>query len=428
MVLTGVWLSASDVQELGAREVAEVLHRFEIDRASLFVLSNRAYFRLTERLYEGLPVAPKFAGDVLGDFVREASRVGVEVTATVVCMNNPELSAGRPDLRQVDPEGRPHDGAMCLNKGAVRRLLRAVVYDIASNYDVAEVELDYVRYKRSRRGRHLPLHLLACKYCYCDACRRRAEERGLDWGSVLRDVRAAFSEWATSPGALSRMEALYTNSFDLVRAFVKHPSLAAWLRFRAESIAEFVGEVKSALEEAGTGVELSADLFYPSISWMVGQDYELLGRHLDSAKPMVYTKRMGAWEASYLKEVAGELGSGYEPRVVAFLAEHLRLDLPTSVDELAREGFPHYVAYLEAKKARLLLPARVKLYVGLYSARVEGAAETTPEDVREASSYALAAGADGLYFFSLRATPKENLEAIREVKRIAEERERAQRG
>ena len=66
MVLTGVWLSASDVQELGAREVAEVLHRFEIDRASLFVLSNRAYFRLTERLYEGLPVAPKFAGDVLG--------------------------------------------------------------------------------------------------------------------------------------------------------------------------------------------------------------------------------------------------------------------------------------------------------------------------------------------------------------------------
>ena len=240
--------------------------------------------------------------DLLKEFIDEAKKVGLEVTATVVCMNNPLLGRKSPECRQVDFRGRPHEGALCLNNREVREFLKAIVLNLVTQYELSEVELDYVRFKRSRRGEHLPLHLIAV-------------ESGIDWESLLNDVKLTFDSWSTSPESFSKMEALYTNSFDFVRLFMERPTLAKWLKFRADSIADFVKEIKDVLKDSGTGVQLSADLFYPSISWMVGQDYKSLGEHLDTVKPMIYTKRMGSWESGYFKEVIGLLGSGYEPRL-----------------------------------------------------------------------------------------------------------------
>jgi len=416
----GMWVGASELQEIGTEKVIETLHRYGIDRASLFVLSNYCYFKPREELYEKLSIKPKRAcdRDLLKEFINGARRVGLEVTATIVCMNNPILGEENPSCKQVDFRGIAHDGVLCLNNKDVREFLKTIVFDLASRYEVSEIELDYVRFKRSRRGKYLPMHLIACKYCYCSSCKERAIKSGIEWNLLLKEVRETFNDWSTNPSNFSRMENLYTNSFDFIRFFMERPLLAKWLRFRANSITDFVKEIKNVLEDAGTGVQLSADLFYPSISWMVGQDYRSLGKYLDSAKPMIYTKRMGSWESGYFKEIVKLLSSGYEPRLTTFLSTHMRVEISDNLDTLADEGFPNYVAYLETRKARLLLPSKVKVYTGLYSSRIEGVAMTNPKDIEESSKYAIAAGADGLYFCSFRATPKENFKRIRNVKEL----------
>lgn len=198
--------------------------------------------------------------------------------------------------------------------------------------------------------------------------------------------------------------------------------LALWLRIRALSIADFVKEVREVLRDVDKGILLGADLFYPSISWMVGQDYRLLGKYLDIVKPMIYTKRMGSWETTYAKEMVDILGVGFAPRIINFISTHWRVEIPTDIETLADEGFPHYIAHIETKKARLLLPPNVKLYTGLYSSRIKGMAMTKPEDIEEASKYAITAGADGLYFCAYRDTPQENFESIRRVKHLLSRR------
>jgi len=47
---------------------------------------------------------------------------------------------------------------------------------------------------------------------------------------------------------------------------------------------------------------------------------------------------------------------------------------------------------------------------------------TSPRDIEESSKYAIAAGADGLYFCSFKATPKDNFESIRKAKRLLSSR------
>jgi len=140
---------------------------------------------------------------------------------------------------------------------------------------------------------------------------------------------------------------------------------------------------------------------------------------------MIYTKRMGSWESGYFKEVIGLLGSGYEPRLTTFLATHMRVEISDSLNVLANEGFPNYVAYLETRKAKLLLPSRVKVYIGLYSSRIDGVAMTSPVDIEESSKYAVAAGANGLYFCSFRDTPEDNFERIRRIKQLLSSRQAA---
>lgn len=406
--------------DLGARRVAKELWETGADRASIFVVAEgKVFFDPQAELYAQCLLKPVKGceKDLLREFIKEAKEVGLKVAATIVCTVDPLHAKEHPEVRVRDVYGNSHGYALCPSNPALRDYLMALTKDLASNYDVEEVELDYIRFKRSRDKSLLPLHLYLARYCYCDYCKRRAEEEGINWNTLTRVVKQFMDLAKPSRENVERFTRNYIAVGDVVRLYFQQPIISQWLNVRAKIVSGLVASVKDALEEVGSGVKLSADLFYPTVSWQVGQDYSLLGRHLDTVKPMVYTPRMGAWETKYLKELLSVLGEEYEDELLTYISFLLGIDKPASLEAFELMGVPPKIAFRETAKARELLPRNVRLYTGLYSIHEEGVIENPVEKLLEATKAALRGGADGLYYFAFRRTPEPHREALRKIKK-----------
>jgi len=92
----------------------------------------------------------------------------------IVCVVDPIYAEQNPECRLIDFRGTPHPRALCPNNPEVRKYLRGLATNIAYEYEVDEVELDYIRFKRSREGFLHPIHLLIGRHCYCSFCREKA--------------------------------------------------------------------------------------------------------------------------------------------------------------------------------------------------------------------------------------------------------------
>ncbi len=116
--------------------------------------------------------------------------------------------------------------------------------------------------------------------------------------------------------------------------------------------------VRDKVKEINPRVELSIDLYPPSTSWLMGQDYASLGKLVNSVKIMMYTEPFGI-----------------SPRRIPF----------------------------EIELAKKLLPGGVSIVAGLSTWP-----PSTPSTIRRDIELALEAGVDGLYFYSYGWTPKRN--------------------
>lgn len=409
----GFWVGTKDVLELGAERVIKEAYDTGATKLSIFVVSNgKVYFNATERIYSDFKPIKGSDIDILKESLKYAKEYGIKITATIVCVVDPEHAKLFPEDCIVDFYGERHSYGICPTSPRLREYLANLAYDIASNYDVDEIELDYIRYKRSRVGKFLPFHLFLGRYCYCKRCMSLAKEFGINLEELNKVI-----DWFKKRVLTNTKNIEYLNYFinmgDITRFYSMNPIVAQWLHFRYNNVYKLVGFIKEKIKE--TGVKLSADLFYPTLSWQVGQNYILLTQHLDTVKPMIYTVRMGAWETKYLRQILEILGKEYEKLLLDFTSRLLGIERPRSLDEFEYKGAPSYVAYRETMKVKEMIMTGTKVYTGLYSSYIPGKIHNGPEVFREHLEQALKAKPDGVYFFSFRTTPKENREVIKEV-------------
>ncbi len=176
------------------------------------------------------------------------------------------------------------------------------------------VVLDFVRYPSFSAGNFF-------FSCFCENCKKFAEEHGYDF-NLIKESALSF----------------YRKDFEKSKY---------WFEFK-----NFV--LKSYLEyfENKISIEKRAFVFSPSLSYFVGQDYDVFLKYLDKLHPMVYPE--------------GSLG----PACIGYEAYHLSLllnidlqdvyeilgikisNLPKSRDELFKNGMPDEIIYHEVKKFR----------------------------------------------------------------------------
>jgi hypothetical protein len=150
--------------------------------------------------------------------------------------------------------------------------------------------------------------------CFCDACRARAGERGLDLDRVSAEL-TALAQRVSESGSMSEL---------------RDAPLASWLQFRRDTVSECVERVIEAAREeaaaAGKTVAIGLEFQLPVLAPLIGTDFERLAGRLDflvakfpdyltaAVLPGLVESLSGTENAELIALVRGLLGVGPGPR------------------------------------------------------------------------------------------------------------------
>lgn len=340
-----MWVHAWDVADVGPEVVAEELSSLGFTHVSMcvrYVEERQCWpgpnilFRNPRRLtytseespffwpvsidkYSSLPPplrprpSKEYVGDIVGEFIEAARAAGLKAVLWLPVLRFEAAVREDPSLAAVDVWGTVADYKrlfLCPSRKEMRDFIAAVVEDLLSRYEFDGLELDYVRYPKPPVAYAYPKAVVSMLACLCPHCVARARAAGIDTDELIsalrrfgEEVRESINKAPTYP---SPSDADFATSLmaDLVRSLAECPVVVKWLEFRASLIEEVVALIRDKVKELNPKVVLSADLYPPSASWIVGQDYRRLGRLLDRVKTMLYTRQFGASPSRIPYEVA----------------------------------------------------------------------------------------------------------------------------
>lgn len=310
-------------------------------------------------LYSGLPyppppVAPRpeLRVDVPRQIIEGCRRRGLGVSIQISPYTLPSLPGGQ-SAEQTEGMatmvGRPMrvDGSTaaavlaghgCLNHPHVRALGLARLRDALRRYpDVDAVYLDWAEYTA--------YFLEDCFTCYCDHCRGRAQQSGYDWDRLVRDTQALWQ----------RLHRLEVQDLHMAEEASAQPSLLlGWLeqapgvldlwRFKAETVAGAVGELRAEMDHLGLGrVALGINGFPPPWSLVTGMHQGIVGRACQELRVKLFTFHWPMIVRWYVETLLSWNPSMEEGAALAAVRQVM--DLPSRPDEhrrrLADYGMPH---------------------------------------------------------------------------------------
>lgn len=282
---------------------------------------------------------------------------------------------------------------------------------ILNNHDVDGLFIDVFRYPSPYDG------LTSMLTCFCSSCMAKAEEMRVD----LEKTRRGIKDFVERIRMLSIEEiAALKEEFDRPKAFhylLHNPNTLNFLKFRSYSINHFVKNVEQLVKEKGR--ELGLDIFSPSLSWLVGQDYSLLKNNCSWMKPMVYCSGLGpACMPAEIVSLARELQK-LKPRLsdkdlIYMISRFLELPLShKDLNEIETKGLPEELVRLETARAKEAVEKKVPIYTGI-EAVVTDICSISPKRVESYVKNAIEGGADGIVVsWDIELVPNENLRVIR---------------
>jgi hypothetical protein len=166
-------------------------------------------------------------------------------------------------------------------------------------------------------------HLFAC---FCEACRARAANLGIDFALMERDVRAIY-EGMTAPQAGAARKSILAS--DLLTALIERPLLARWLHFRMESMTELITRVVRAAREAAREqsrqLDIGLEFQLPTLSRLIGTDFARLVHLFDWVSPKFPDYLVAAIIPQAADEIATRTGSWHVADLRRALREMLEL-------------------------------------------------------------------------------------------------------
>jgi hypothetical protein len=264
--------------------------------------------------FDGLPFPVPIAGadeyERLAAAIAAGSAAGFKIACNVTPLYISSAEASR--FACIDASGRPApcirpnlDVYGCPSHPEVVAYAEAMARAFIASWPALDaLTINHTEYPLWPQGR--PDELLVC---FCDVCRARAGDRGLDLEEVRLELTTLARRWS-EPGPFLP---------ELDRTVV-----AAWLEFRRDALAECVERVISAARDeaaaAGKNVAVGLELQLPTLAPVVGTDFERLSGGLDFLVAK-FPDYLGAAvlptlteDAERLAELRGLLGLGPGPQ------------------------------------------------------------------------------------------------------------------
>jgi hypothetical protein len=340
--------------------------------------------------------------DVLGDVLPKAKARGIKSYCWFEDVYNPRYLANfEQEAAEVDIEGRPTDTA-CLNNPHVRNFLASLTEDWIKSYDI-----DGIMWCSERQG---PLdnaigtdedisvghaHLT----CFCPYCREKGRDLGISVDRAREGLRK-LQRWVHTVRRGSRPADGYFVTF--WRLLVDYPEILAWEKLWTDSQREvysfLYGEVKSIRPDLPVGWHIWHNNSF-SPFYRAEQDYKKLVGISDFLKVVMYNNCGGPRLAHYIRNAHSTVFGDLPPeQVLEFHYDVLGYKDEAKLDALPQAGLSARYVEEETRRALTDVQGKMNVYPGIDVdiPTASGEKKTTEEDVREAVTAALSAGAQGV--------------------------------
>ncbi len=262
---------------------------------------------------------------------------------------------------------------VCPNHPEVQQALLQYIEEVARQGLYDGFFLDRVRFPSPSVD---PLNGLCC---FCEHCRRKAANDGLD----LDAVRALVVEHAGHEGGRITLVQVLLGGRAGVEDTVLGDALHAFLQFRQRSVLELAASVSTLLRQAH--MEIGLDCFSPSLSIMVGQDLASCSALADWIKLMTYAHTLAPAGIPY--ELLGfydylSTTTHLKPAdVIQVISSALGLTLPSRRSSLQRGGLSP--AGLQQELLRGVEQCAVPVLAGLELVDLAGVTQLNPRRIKE---------------------------------------------
>ncbi len=247
------------IQEIGATgiSVATLYHSIEHLRVHKAMSGKKrayqhqaaAYFQPDTSKYAKTRLKPTVAEwlktrNPLTRFAEECRSRDLALRSWTVCSHNSEMVRRLPGTAIKTVFGDVNPTWMCPVNQEVREYLRAVVEDLSTNYPFDTIELESPAFDA---GRHYHTHIkvglasgpvedFLLGLCFCESCRRGADEAGIDVDELARLVTTELEQW---------MENLAPSDEPIDDLIRRIPPLRKFLTWRNEQMSETIRKIKS---------------------------------------------------------------------------------------------------------------------------------------------------------------------------------------
>lgn len=304
-----LWAYPWDLLDEGVESVADRLTEMGIDEVNLatnyhsvqpflphnperktFFARASSYFHPDESHYGKLsPVPNEEMGDAdwLGIIDDALADTDITLNSWTIGCHNSRLGMANPDLTLESPYGDSLAFGLCPSQPAVQEFLRGLLVDLSERAAFERIELETFDYFYGtgfgwhHDKYHVDLGTLGeflFGLCFCEECRDRAADRGIDVERARASARAGID------GVIDGELPPETTLAGWLRS---HPELAAYVDARTETLADLYESLRSAVDG---DVELGryAGFFEVEDEWMHGADLDALATHLDYYTVIAY--------------------------------------------------------------------------------------------------------------------------------------------
>jgi hypothetical protein len=351
--------------------------------------------------------------DALKALTDSAKDYDMRVLAWILALQDTPLTSKYERYSMVDVYGDKVSGWLCPSRPEVRKYVNSLIEDIATNYSVDGIFFDRFRFPEwappghdcSRHGKIFdPVFT-----CFCKECMKRAEREGINLPKtrkIMQRIAKLVKENQISD-LISKFRSYKRGCLDLTKVFVDMPELSEWINHRQEIITEFVKEAHTTVKTVNPKLEFSLDLWPPSYSWLLGQNYRKLKNYCDSLKYFVYHKMGGGEDLGVIFTELKKLNPDLEAS--AFLDVFYRFfgfSGPDNLEELSERGLTVDFILQETLKALDETKKEVKIYPGIQIFDVN------TREVTEAVNKAFEASIDGIIAFCYGWATLENIKSF----------------
>lgn len=255
--------------------------------AGVSFLPNQSVY---ERMDAPHPIVDSVADGKIHTTSRdEAASRGLSFHLWLVLLHNSALGSVYPELTTVNALGDRYRYALCPAQPKARSYALALVQDACEQFAPDSVLVESHGFHGIYHGEHhelIPRSIgrvaeVLLGLCFCDACRRRGGQAGVDVKRLQADVAVSIRQLLNEERG--RLSVSFMQD-ELAAFLLERPDLYRYVRCRLETVTGLLAELKETALRYGVKLMVTSSVFVRPITraWEEGVDLAATAQHVDA--------------------------------------------------------------------------------------------------------------------------------------------------